>query len=196
VGRVLNSSTNKQLKQTNMARLFLTDYASYNNGTQFEFGHWVDLENFADENDFCEYIDKHFAEADEKSPLPCGSSREEVMFTDYEGFPRELYSESMGGSDMEHLFAFLSLSDEDKVKAAYLLYDGQRISDALDNYDDVYLREYDGTNGEKYELFEEYYPDAEDITNNPYVTIDYDAFIDDFFVEFEYDGVNYLVQRN
>jgi hypothetical protein len=180
-----------------MARLFLTDYASYNNGTQFEFGHWVDLENYADANDFCEYIDKHFAEADEKSPLPCGSSREEVMFTDYEGFPRELYSESMGGSDMEHLFAFLSLSDEDKVKAAYLLYDGQRISDALDNYDDVYLREYDGTNREKYELFEEYYPDAEEMSNtNNYVTIDYDRFIDDFFVEFEYDGVNYLVQRD
>ena len=26
---------------------FLTDYASYNNGTQFEFGHWVNLEDFS-----------------------------------------------------------------------------------------------------------------------------------------------------
>jgi antirestriction protein len=180
-----------------MARLFLTDYASYNNGTQFEFGHWVDLTDFADANDFCEYIDNHFAEADEKSPLPCGSSREEVMFTDYEGFPSDLYGESMGGSDMEHLFAFLSLSDDDKAKAAFLLYDGQDIEYALDNYDDVYLREYDGTNREKYFLFEEYYPDAEEMSNrNDYVTIDYDRFIDDLFIEFEYDGVNYLVQRD
>jgi hypothetical protein len=29
------------------AAIFLTDYASYNDGSQFEFGHWVKLNQFA-----------------------------------------------------------------------------------------------------------------------------------------------------
>jgi hypothetical protein len=33
-------------------QIFLTDYASYNNGTQFEFGHWVDLSEFSDADEF------------------------------------------------------------------------------------------------------------------------------------------------
>jgi len=53
-------------------KLFLTDYASYNNCSQFEFGHWVDLSQFADEIEFSDYITEHFEEADRKSPLPCG----------------------------------------------------------------------------------------------------------------------------
>jgi hypothetical protein len=54
---------------TATAKLFLTDYASYNNGTQFEFGHWVDLTDFADAEDFLEYVKNHFKEADKKSPF-------------------------------------------------------------------------------------------------------------------------------
>ena len=82
-------------------KLFLTDYASYNNGTQFQFGHWVDLDQFNDEDEFSEYITKHLAECDKKSPLGFGSIREEPMFTDFENFPRELYSESCSPSDLE-----------------------------------------------------------------------------------------------
>lgn len=36
----------------NTPKLFLTDYASYNNGTQFQFGHWVDLTDFSDATEF------------------------------------------------------------------------------------------------------------------------------------------------
>lgn len=104
------------LTETTTARFFLTDYASYNNGTQFEFGHWVELSDFSDADELNEYILNHFKEADEKSPLD--SPREEIMITDYEGFPSSYYSES--GMDFEKLFKYLELdwenkSDEEKI---------------------------------------------------------------------------------
>lgn len=178
-------------------RLFVTDYASYNEGTQFEFGHWVDLSDFSDADDFMEYLSNHFEECDENRPLECGSPREEYMFTDYEGFPGQLYGESMGGKDMEWLFEFVALDEYDKPKAAYLLEQGESVDRALSNYDNVYMSEYDGSRKEDWALFEEYYPEAEAIENsNPYVSIDYDRFIRECFNEFEYDGKTYLVNSN
>jgi len=177
-------------------RLFVTDYASYNEGTQFEFGHWVDLSDFSNANDFTTYLFFHFKECDEKRPL-WGGTREEYMFTDYEGFPQQLYSESMGGKDMERLFEWIELDDDDKIKAAYLMENGYNVDEALKQYDQVSMHEYDGTRQADWELFELIYPDAEAIENtNQYVTIDYDAFIRDNFNEFEYDGTRYLVDSN
>jgi hypothetical protein len=97
---------------TSEARIFLTDYASYNEGTQFEFGHWVDLSQFSDASELMEYISNHFAEADKKSPLPYGATREEIMITDFEGFPRDMYSESMGEDDFEKVYKYIELSEE------------------------------------------------------------------------------------
>ena len=51
----------------NKGKIFLTDYASYNNGTQFEFGHWVDLDQFDDADELNDYIEDHFEQADKKS---------------------------------------------------------------------------------------------------------------------------------
>jgi len=85
------------------ARIFLTDYASYNAGTQFEFGHWVSLDKFEDADELNAYIAKHFKNADKKSPLGFGSIREEIMITDFEGFPKAFYDECM---DFEPLFEY------------------------------------------------------------------------------------------
>lgn len=99
---------------TDTAKIFLTDYASYNNGTQFEFGHWVDLSDFSDASELMEYIAGHFSEADKESPLPSGTPREEIMITDFENFPKVFYSESMGEKEFEKLFDFLNLDDDDR----------------------------------------------------------------------------------
>jgi hypothetical protein len=105
---------------TTTAKIFLTDYASYNNGTQFEFGHWVDLSDFSDADELNDYITNHFQECDEKSPLDeYGSTREETMITDFEGFPEEFYSES--GCDFEKIFKYIELDFEN-------LEDGDKIS--------------------------------------------------------------------
>ncbi|WP_297095584.1 antirestriction protein ArdA [uncultured Draconibacterium sp.] len=93
-------------------KLFLTDYASYNEGTQFEFGHWVELEGFSSADDFIDYIKDHFAECDEKRPLLCGTPREETMFTDYEDMPSGLYSESMSFKEIETLFNLIDFMND------------------------------------------------------------------------------------
>lgn len=88
----------------NDAKIFLTDYASYNNGSQFEFGHWVDLNDFDRAEELSDYIQQHFKECDETSPLD--SPREEIMITDYEGFPKSLYSECMNFETLFKLFDY------------------------------------------------------------------------------------------
>jgi len=103
---------------SNTPKIFLTDYASYNEGTQFEFGHWVNLDQFEDNDELNEYITNHFEEADKKRPLLCGTPREETMITDYEGYPDDLYCES--GSNFEKVFKYIeidyeNLEDSEKV---------------------------------------------------------------------------------
>ena len=113
-----NTEINNTTQNANNPRIFLTDYASYNNGTQFEFGHWVDLTDLTDASELMEYISNHFEEADKKSPLD--SPREEIMITDFENFPKNLYSESMNEDDFEQVYKYIeidydNLSDDEKV---------------------------------------------------------------------------------
>lgn len=96
----------------NDAKIFLTDYASYNNGSQFEFGHWVDLNQFTDVEDLMSYISNHFEECDKDSPLD--SPREEIMITGYEGFPESLYSETM---NFETLFKLFDYCEENGIES-------------------------------------------------------------------------------
>lgn len=175
-------------------RLFLTDYASYNNGTQFEFGHWVDLEQFDAADEFMEYIKEHFEEADKKSPLPCFSKREEIMFTDYEGMPKELYSESMSFKEMEQIFQLKELDDDDQLKVIFMLEQNCEFDYAIEKYEDVYMTPYNYTNEEKYDLIEQYYPDIYEISSKiPYLEVNEDHFIEENFTEFNYNNQDYLI---
>lgn len=130
------------------AKVFLTDYASYNNGTQFEFGHWLDLSDFDSAEDLNEYISDHFKNADKKSPLDnYGSKREEIMITDYEGFPAELYSECM---NFEALYIYFDLADEstfdNEVINAFADLGNYKITDSEDFFnalDESYNGQYD-----------------------------------------------------
>jgi hypothetical protein len=179
------------MKTTTTPQIFLTDYASYNNGTQFEFGHWVDLTDFSDADELREYIKNHFAECDKTSPLY--SPREEYMYTDFEGFPEQLYSEC--GMDFDKLFEYLELDEDDKIKVAFILDQGEKIDYALDHFENVELNE-DYTNL-KYDLFEMYYPNAETAERScPYLHIDYDQFLKENYTEFEYEGTTYFVNDN
>jgi len=96
---------------TTTAKIFLTDYASYNDGSQFEFGHWVELNDFSDADELNEYISEHFKKCDKISPLDdYGSIREEIMITDFEGFPEEFYSES--GCNFEQIYKYIEIDFE------------------------------------------------------------------------------------
>lgn len=99
-------------KTETTARIFLTDYASYNNGTQFKHGHWVDLDQFNDADELGQYIADHFNEV--------GISDPEPMFTDFEGFPKKFYSES--GMDFEALYEYLGILNDCHNPEALALY--------------------------------------------------------------------------
>jgi hypothetical protein len=103
------------------AKLFVTDYASYNEGSQFKFGHWVELDDFNDVEEFLDYVKVHFEKCDEESPLTCGGTREELMITDYEGFPEFLYCESLSKSGVEKIYKYIELDFDN-------LTDGEKLS--------------------------------------------------------------------
>lgn len=90
-------------KTTTTPQLYVGTYAKYNSGSIS--GEWVDLTQFSTADEFLQ----HCAElhSDEEDP--------EFMFQDYEGFPKVFYSESASSEDLEKLFEFLSM-DEDERK--------------------------------------------------------------------------------
>lgn len=88
------------------ARVYVGTYAKYNNGSIK--GAWLNLEDYSDREDFYEAATK--LHADEADP--------ELMFQDFEGFPRAMYSES---NVSEELVAFANLDDDDReLLAVYL----------------------------------------------------------------------------
>ena len=78
-------------------------YGKYNNGSLF--GLWLDITKF---NDYDEFIDVcRQLHADEEDP--------ELMFQDYECFPRELYSESCMDEDtFDQILEYGELSEDEK----------------------------------------------------------------------------------
>ena len=89
--------------QTNTApSLYVGTYAKYNSGSIA--GAWVDLTQFSDVDEFlnnCAELHK-----DEEDP--------EFMFQDFEGFPKCFYSESANSSDLEKLFEFINMDEDDR----------------------------------------------------------------------------------
>lgn len=97
------------------SRIFVTDYASYNEGTQFKHGHWVDLDQFDSVDSLDEYLTAHFEEAGIEDP--------EIMITDFEGFPKRFYSESYDTNLIGELFEYFELLEnchEPEAMAAFI----------------------------------------------------------------------------
>lgn len=171
-------------------RVFLTDYASYNNGSQFEFGHWIDLDDFSDEIEFSEYVTKHLKECDKKSPLDSfGSIREEPMYTDFENFPRELYCESLGPKDLEEIYEYINLTDSEKVRYemaksfGYTLADFDKTFYLVDSFYDRSIIE---------DIYETMYPDVD--WNQSYFSFDWEHYKRECLTEFTAsDGSEYLI---
>jgi antirestriction protein len=109
-------------------RVYVGTYGKYNRGSLG--GSWVDLERFAGDRDaflaYCAEIHK-----DEHDP--------EIMFQDFEGFPREFYNES---HLPERLFEWLEMTEDDRdLLARYVDAtgdDGAELRDAQDRYAGTY----------------------------------------------------------
>lgn len=82
-----------------MAQIYVGTYAKYNSGSIA--GKWLDLEDYADREAFLEACRE--LHKDEIDP--------ELMFQDFEGFPRSYYNES---SVPAELWDWLDLGDDDR----------------------------------------------------------------------------------
>lgn len=109
--------------------LYCGTYAKYNNGSID--GKWLKLGDYENPEAFLQACrDLH---RDESDP--------ELMFQDFEGMPRELYGESLSLEDLQKLYKWLHLPDDDRdLLDEYLDASGETI-DQVD-VDDVRERLY------------------------------------------------------
>ena len=82
--------------------LYCGTYKKYNNGSLY--GMWIDLEQFTDAEDFFEVCRQ--LHDDEDDP--------EFMFQDFQGFPEELYHESMNADDVQKILDYLQLDEDER----------------------------------------------------------------------------------
>lgn len=85
---------------TTTARVYVGTYAKYNIGNLS--GAWIDLSQYSDHDEFIDACKE--LHADESDP--------ELMFQDFEGFPRRFYSES--SIDASLWDEYLNLDDDDR----------------------------------------------------------------------------------
>lgn len=113
---------------TTTPRLYVGTYAKYNAGS-IE-GAWLDLDDYGDREDFltaCRELHE-----DEDDP--------ELMFQDFEGFPRNWYSESSAPPDI--LWEWMELGDNEQD--AFAVYVDHRGGDStIDDFRDAYRGTYD-----------------------------------------------------
>lgn len=107
----------------NTPRLYVGTYAKYNSGS-IE-GEWLDLEDYSDRASFLDACRE--LHSDEADP--------EIMFQDFENFPRCWYSESSAPPDI--LWEWLELDDDDRE--AFGLYADHIGGDCtIDDFRDAY----------------------------------------------------------
>lgn len=82
--------------------VYVGTYAKYNSGSLF--GMWINLESVSDADEFFEVC--RALHSDEADP--------EFMVQDYQGFPEELYHESMSADDVERVLEYIALDDDDR----------------------------------------------------------------------------------
>lgn len=111
--------------------VYVGTYGKYNGGS-IE-GMWVDLTKFDSYEEFIGFCrDLHNDEADP-----------ELMFQDYEGYPRSWYSEScMGKEIFDKIIEYAQLTDDEKE--AYDAYiDNINAEGSLEDFRDAYLGDWD-----------------------------------------------------
>ena len=109
--------------------VYVGTYGKYNEGSLC--GLWIDLSNFSDYDDFIDFCKA--IHADEDDP--------ELIFQDYEGFPRQWYGESgFDEEDFDHILEYSDMCDKHGQEAVD---DYMEFHDELDNFEEAYCGEWD-----------------------------------------------------
>jgi antirestriction protein len=122
------------------AAVYCGTYAKYNNGSIA--GKWLYFGDYDSPREFwnaCKELHK-----DEADP--------EFMFQDFEGMPREFYKESMWTDDVENIYSWLALSDDQQeLIAEYCNATGYGLIDIddIEELEDKHYCTLDGYNHEK-----------------------------------------------
>lgn len=111
----------------NTPRLYVGTYSKYNNGSID--GAWLDLDDFNDSAEFYEACQR--LHADEADP--------EFMFQDFDGFPKELYSES---GNIEAIYEYIDFC-RDSYLAQDVIDAGLSLGIPLENIEEAYQGAYD-----------------------------------------------------
>lgn len=168
-------------------RVFVSDYASYNEGMS-HCGKWVELNNYDTYEEFLEGVEELFAELDQSEPLPFGAKREEAMFLDYEGFPANLYNESCLAGVFEYVNAMKSLdTDQEEAFEAYCsnwnIHDSWQ--DAVEDFQDRYSGDYSNSINPRQDFAYDLVEDTGMLAEVPETIkryFDYEAFERDLFL--------------
>ena len=120
-------------------RIYVGTYAKYNDGNLF--GKWLDLEDYADRDEFYEACAE--LHADEEDP--------EFVFQDWEGIPDDMISESHVSLECWTLLDAYEMHDEGAVNAYVYCFGEWNEND----FNDRYRGEYDSWKDMAEELLEE-----------------------------------------
>lgn len=118
--------------------LYCGTYAKYNNGRVA--GKWLKLRDYPDAEAFLQACrDLHRDEADP-----------ELMFQDYEGLLRDFYGESLSLADLETIYRWVMLDDDDRLLVSeYLDVTGSGLNQwDIDEVHNSFFCKLDRTNGE------------------------------------------------
>ena len=161
--------------------IYCGTYAKYNDGNLC--GLWLDLSSFDDYDEFIIFCKA--LHADEDDP--------ELMFQDYEGFPREWYSESsIDEETFNNIKEYSELCDKHSKEAvdAFMGWGCEE----LVHFEDCYVGKYKSEIDYAQELIDECY-DLDRLMGNLACYFDYSAFARDLFMSDYYFDDGFVFRR-
>lgn len=157
-------------------------YRKYNEGSID--GAWLDLASFDNFDEFMEVC--RLLHRDEEDP--------ELMFQDYENFPRDWYSESCMDEETFDKIKEYGELDDDKQEAYRIYIDGGLGEEDIDSFNDAYMGKYDSEEDYAYEIINECY-NIEQMMGGLSSYFDYKAYARDLFIDDYYFDNGHVFRR-
>ena len=151
----------------NEARIYVSTYGEYNNGSLF--GDWYDLAVYNNAEElFKDVKKKHSGEQDP-----------EFMVQDYEGFPKHMYGESMNVADLQKVYDYFKAIESVHEKDAFEVYINymnitENFEDEVETFNCKYMGKFDSITDFAKNFIDECYSD-EDIPQFIRYHIDFES---------------------
>ena len=162
--------------------VYVGTYSKYNDGNLF--GMWVDLVKCGDYDTFMEVC--HNLHADEEDP--------ELMYQDYECFPKAWYSESGIDEDtFDKIIEYAELDEDDRE--AFEEFTDSFGNDSFDSFKERYMGKWDSEKDFAEHIVNECY-NLDDMMGHLASYFDYEAFARDLFIDDYYFTDGFVFRRN